>query len=100
VSLKFRHLEAAMRLRSPCAMMVRMAERRRKRPRDPLALAKMIGDIATGQTSDTEPDMRNQAAVELGRLGGKRGGRARANKMTPERRKEIAQNAAQKRWSR
>jgi hypothetical protein len=51
VSLKFRHLEAAMRLRSPCAMMVRMAERRRKRPRDPLALAKMIGDIATGQTS-------------------------------------------------
>jgi hypothetical protein len=78
-------------------MMVRMAERRRKRPRDPLALAKMIGDIATGQTSDTEPDTRNQAAVELGRLGGKRGGRARADKMTPERRKEIAQKAAQKR---
>ena len=76
-----------------------MAERRKKRPRDPLALAKMIGDIATGQTPDTEPDNRNQAAVELGRLGGKRGGRARADKMTPEQRREIAQKAAHKRWS-
>ena len=76
-----------------------MAERRKKRPRDPLALAKMIGDIATGQTSDTEPDKRNQAAVELGRLGGKRGGRARADKMTPEQRREIAQKAAKTRWS-
>jgi hypothetical protein len=39
-----------------------MAERRKKRPRDPLALAKMIGDIATGQASNTEPDNRNPAA--------------------------------------
>ena len=76
-----------------------MATKRKQRPRDPLALARLIGDIATGQTPDTEPDNRNQAAVELGRLGGKRGGRARADKMTPERRKEIAQKAAQKRWS-
>ena len=76
-----------------------MAERRKKRPRDPLALAKMIGDIATGQTSGTEPDTRNQAAVELGRLGGKLGGRARADKLTPERKREIAQKAAHKRWS-
>ena len=72
-----------------------MAERRKKRPRDPIALAKMIGDIATGQAPDTEPDSRNQAAVELGRLGGKRGGRARADKLTPELRREIAQKAAQ-----
>lgn len=71
----------------------RMAERRKQRPRDPLALAKMIGDIAAGQTSDTEPDTRNQAAVELGRLGGKKGGEARADKMTPAQRREIAQKA-------
>jgi len=77
----------------------RMAERRRKRPRDPLALAKMIGDIATGQASDTEPDKRNPAAVEMGRLGGQKGGRARAERLTPEQRREIAQKAAQKRWS-
>ena len=76
-----------------------MAERQRKRPRDPLALAKMIGDIATGQASDTEPDKRNPAAVEMGRLGGQKGGRARADKLTPAKRREIAQKAAQKRWS-
>lgn len=76
-----------------------MAERQRKRPRDPLALAKMIGDIATGQASDTEPDKRNPAAVEMGRLGGQKGGRARAERLTPEQRREIAQKAAQKRWS-
>ena len=34
----------------------RMATKRKKRPRDPLALAKLVGDIATGQTADTEPD--------------------------------------------
>ena len=76
-----------------------MAEKRKKRPRDPLALAKMIGDIATGQASDTEPDKRNPAAVEMGRLGGQKGGRARAERLTPEQRREIAQKAAQKRWS-
>lgn len=76
-----------------------MAEKRKKRPRDPLALAKMIGDIATGQASDTEPDKRNPAAVEMGRLGGQKGGRKRADRLTPERRREIAQKAAQARWS-
>jgi hypothetical protein len=75
-----------------------MAERRKKHPRDPLALAKMIGDIATGQASDTEPDKRNPAAVEMGRLGGQKGGRARAERLTPEQRREIARKAAQKRW--
>lgn len=80
-----------MRLRSLRAIMVEWAERRKKRRRDPFALAKMIGDIAFGQTPDTQPATRNQAAVELGRLGGKRGGRLRADKLTPERRREIAQ---------
>jgi hypothetical protein len=76
-----------------------MAEIRKKRPRDPIALAKLIGDIATGQTEDRVEDKRNQAAVALGKLGGAKGGKARAEKLTPERRKEIAQKASQKRWS-
>ena len=76
-----------------------MAERQRKRPRDPLALAKMIGDIATGQAPDTVPDDRNPAAVALGKLGGAKGGKARADKLPPAKRREIAQKAAQKRWS-
>jgi hypothetical protein len=76
-----------------------MAERRKKRPRDPVALAKLIGDIATGQVEDSEPDNRNPAAVEIGRLGGQKGGRIRAQKLSSERRKDIARKAAQKRWS-
>jgi hypothetical protein len=76
-----------------------MAGRRKKRPRDPVALAKLIGDIATGQVEDSEPDNRNPAAVEIGRLGGQKGGRIRAQKLSSERRKDIARKAAQKRWS-
>jgi hypothetical protein len=42
---------------------------------------------------------KNPAAVALGRLGGLKGGKARALKLTPERRSEIARLAAEKRWS-
>jgi hypothetical protein len=76
-----------------------MAAKRKKRPRDPVSLAKLIGDIATGQVEDSEPDERNPAAVELGRKGGLKGGRVRADRLTPEQRKEIARKAAQKRWT-
>jgi hypothetical protein len=41
---------------------------------------------------------KNPAAVALGRLGGLKGGKARTEKLSPERRKEIAQKAAQARW--
>lgn len=43
---------------------------------------------------------KNRAAVALGRLGGLKGGKARAKKLTPERRSEIAREAAKKRWAR
>jgi hypothetical protein len=42
---------------------------------------------------------KNKAAQELGRLGGKKGGKARAEKLSPERRKEIAREAAKARWA-
>ena len=62
-------------------------------------LAKRIVDEATGEAEKTlPPPEKNQAAVELGRLGGKKGGNARAIKLTPEKRREIAQNAAKARW--
>lgn len=76
-----------------------MAETRKKRPRDPIQLAKLVGDIATGQVEDREQDSRNPAAVALGKLGGAKGGKARAEQLTPERRREIAQKAAKKRWT-
>ena len=42
---------------------------------------------------------KNAAAVALGRLGGLKGGKARSDSLTPEKRKEIAQKAAAKRWA-
>ena len=70
-----------------------------KRPRDPSQLAKLVVDIATGEAEDTNPDEgKNPHAVALGRLGGKKGGKARAAKLTPDQRKEIATKAAAARW--
>jgi hypothetical protein len=78
-----------------------MPDRSRKRPRDPNQLAKLIVDIATGEVKDTtEDDGKNPAAVELGRKGGLKGGKARAAKMTSEERSDAAQKAAQARWRR
>lgn len=75
-----------------------MTERRLKRPRDPIQLGKLIVDIATGQVEDREDDGKNPAAADLGRLGGLKGGRARADSLSPERRREIAARAASARW--
>jgi hypothetical protein len=75
---------------------------RKKRPRDPLQLAKLIGDIATGQVEDREPTPEEQGksakAVARGKAGGQKGGKARATSLTPEQRAEIARIAAQARW--
>lgn len=68
-----------------------------KRPKDPNQRAKLIVDIATGETSDPV-STKNPAAVALGKLGGSKGGKARANKLTPERRSEISRDAAKARW--
>ena len=75
-----------------------MVEKRIKRPRDPIALAKLVGDIATGQVEDRVEDGKDPAASELGRTGGLKGGKARAEVLTPARRREIARKAARTRW--
>lgn len=77
-----------------------MTETRLKRPRDPVQLAKLIGDIATGRTDDKAEDNRDPAAVERGRLGGLKGGKARAEKMTPDERKASSEKAIRSRWPR
>jgi hypothetical protein len=72
-----------------------------KRPRDPISLAKLIGDIATGQVDDAQPDDgKNPAAVALGKLGGAKGGKARRAALSPSERSEISSQAAQARWKR
>lgn len=66
--------------------------------KDANELAKHIVDIATGEVEEETKSEKNAAAVALGRLGGLKGGKARANKLSPEKRKEIAKKAAEKRW--
>ncbi len=74
---------------------------KRKNIRDINALASHIIEEATGQPAPKPEDStKNPAAVALGRLGGLKGGKARASKLTPEQRKEIAQKAAKARWER
>jgi hypothetical protein len=76
-----------------------MPDRSRKRPRDPNQLAKLIVDLATGEAEEPDPDEgKDPAAVSLGRKGGLKGGKARAEKMTPEQRSESARRAARARW--
>lgn len=76
-----------------------MPERSRKRPADLNQLAKMVTDLATGEAVEPDPaEGKNPAAVELGRKGGLKGGKARAASMTPEQRSEAARKAAAARW--
>jgi len=78
----------------------------KKREHDFSVRAFRVVQEATGQT-EPEPEQdepqpeegKNPHAVALGRLGGKKGGKARAEKLTPEQRKEMARRAAQARWS-
>lgn len=71
------------------------------RPRDPNELAHRIMLESTGQLPKTSPPAekpKNAAAVELGRLGGLKGGAARAAKLSPKKRSQIAAKAAKARW--
>ncbi len=71
-----------------------------KRPRDFSQRAKLIVDLATGEATEKNPNEgKNPHAVALGGLGGLKGGKARAKSLTKTQRKDIAKNAATKRWS-
>jgi len=74
-----------------------MARKAPKRPRDPNQLARHILGVATGEID--EADEPQTAAQEFARRGGLKGGSARAEKLTPARRKEIASKAAAARWA-
>jgi len=79
-----------------------MPERSSKRPRDLNQLARRLVQEAT---DDAPPELppsgpeKDPAAVALGRRGGLKGGKARAERLTPEERSEAARRAAQKRWA-
>jgi hypothetical protein len=65
-----------------------------KRPADVIGAAIMVGKIATGEIEDSA----REAGKEYARKGGLRGGRARAEKLSPEMRAFIAKEAAKARW--
>jgi hypothetical protein len=69
-----------------------------KRPRDPNQLAKSIVDIATGQKPDRDPTPEEQGKDPAAVAMGKKGGKARAEKLSEVRRKEIASQGAGSRW--
>jgi hypothetical protein len=72
----------------------------KKQPTDINILASQIVTEATKEFTPKEPiKEKNPAAVELGRLGGLKGGKARAEKLSAKRRKQIAKKAAKTRWS-
>lgn len=76
---------------------------KKKRPSDVNVLAYQIVQETTQEKpkeSSPEPTKKkNPAAVALGRLGGLKGGKARAEKLSPKKRKQIASFAAKTRWS-
>ena len=74
---------------------------RKKRDHDFAVNAFRIVQEATKEPElpETKPEGKNPHAVALGRLGGLKGGKARAKKMTPQERQAIARRAAQKRWA-
>jgi hypothetical protein len=79
-----------------------MPDRSSKRPRDPNQLAHQVFLESIGEAPKTEPPAlrpKNPAAVELGRLGGLKGGMARAAALGPKKRSQIAAKAAKARWS-
>lgn len=67
-----------------------------KRPADVVGAAVMVAKIATGEVEEQteQDDGKDKAAQAMGRKGGK----ARADRLTPEQRREIARKAAHKRW--
>ena len=70
---------------------------KKKRTQDVNVIASRI--VAETTADFLDDSGKNPAAVTLGRLGGLKGGKARANKLTPKQRSEIAKKAARVRWS-
>jgi hypothetical protein len=82
-----------------------MPDRSKKRPRDPNQLAYQIMLESTGQAEKFNPEQpkpvdpsKNPHAVALGRMGGLKGGAARAAALGPRKRSQIAAKAAKARW--
>lgn len=89
-----------VRRAEPGCRIERMPDRSRKRPRDLNQLAKsLVEDSISEGRPEPVSDDRDPAAVALGRLGGLKGGKARAARMSADERSESARRAAAARWA-
>jgi hypothetical protein len=79
--------------------MPKRSSKKKPAAKDAQQLARSVLDavVPDAEAKPVQPE-KNPAAVALGRLGGLKGGKARAAKLTAKKRSEIAKNAAQKRW--
>lgn len=77
-----------------------MPKRSSKPQKDTQQLARKVLDSVVPDAEKPAEPKKNPAAVALGRLGGLKGGKARAEKLTAKKRSEIAKKAAQARWKR
>lgn len=85
-----------------------MGKQRKKTRRDVAEIAMSVVEQAIGeklagtpepdQTEESKPDTRNPAAVALSKLGASKGGKARAARLGPRKRSQIAKKAAKARW--
>lgn len=71
---------------------------KRKMPRDRNQRAKLIVDMILGEAEPMPAPAKDPERVERGKLGGAKGGKLRAERLSPERRREIARKAAAARW--
>jgi len=78
--------------------MPKRSSKKKQGPEDVNEAAFRVTQEATGEAAPEAPSGKNPAAVALGRLGGVKGGKARAAKLTPEQRSKIASLAARARW--
>jgi hypothetical protein len=73
--------------------------RRKRSSKRPTGDQPLLVEPAAEQSAAPAPGGKNPAAAALSRLGGKKGGQARAKKLTAEQRREIAKKAAQAQWA-
>ncbi len=79
-------------------LMRKRSSKRKQRPEDANEAAFRVRQEATGEAPPKATRKKNPAAVALGKVGGAKGGKARAARLTPEQRREIAKRAARARW--
>lgn len=76
--------------------------KRSRKPTDINIIAAQVVEAATEPAkapTKPKPHRKNPAAVALGRLGGLKGGKVRAERLSPRKRSQIAKKAAKSRWS-